>query len=67
MLKLILIAAAGLSTAAFFVPTTGDSIPQPQPGTSTASMDESRVPRIGVSGGPDRVRTCDRSVMSRLL
>ncbi len=43
MLKLILIAAAGLSTAAFFVPTTGDSIPQPQPGTSTASMDESRA------------------------
>ena len=32
-----------------------------------SSLSDERVPRIDLSGGPDRVRTCDRSVMSRLL
>ena len=43
MLKLILIAAAGLSAAAFVVPLTGDSTSQPQPGTSMSEMGESRA------------------------
>ena len=32
-----------------------------------SSLADERVPRIDLSGGPGRVRTCDRSVMSRLL
>lgn len=60
-----------VSALASEVTKTGDAVSieytLPVDEVKNLDPDKDGVPRIDLNGGPDRVRTCDRSVMSRLL